>query len=284
MLDTHVNNPKSIKYYVKKFIEGRGSQLQKKVVLDVPAGNGVTTEILLKNGASVEPFDLFPEYFKVKDVECKRANIYEGLPVKNNHADMLICQEGIEHFSDHLKAFKEFNRTLKVGGELVMTTPSYSNLSSRFSYFLFESETNKQMPPNELTDIWMADQSITNEIYHGHIFLIGLQKLRTLGKLAGFNIKEIKFVRLSRESLILLPIFYPFIFLSSVLRYFRNMKKNPEIPKSIKAEVYKEQLQININPKHLLNKHTFIIFEKEKECQDVNFNFDSVMKSFSGVM
>lgn len=284
MIDSHINNPKSIKYYVKKFIDARGSELKNKIVLDVPAGNGVTTEILLENGATVEPFDLFPEYFKIKEVECKRANIFEGLPVKDNHADMLICQEGIEHLSDHLKVFKEFNRTLKIGGELVVTTPSYSNLSSRFSYFLFESENNKQMPPNELTDIWMANKSITNEIYHGHIFLIGLQKLRTIGKLAGFNIKEIKYIRLSRASLLLFPVFYPLIFVSSILRYFRNMSKNPEIPKSVKALVYKEQLEININPKHLLNKHTFVIFEKEKECKDVNFNFDSVMKSFTGVM
>lgn len=284
MIDNYINNPKSIKYYVKRFLDSRGSDLKNKIVLDVPAGNGVTTEILLENGAKVEAFDLFPEYFKIREIECKRANIFEGIPVESNHADMLICQEGIEHLSDHLKVFKEFNRTLKIGGELVVTTPSYTNLSSRFSYFLFESENNKQMPPNELTDIWMANKSITNEIYHGHIFLIGLQKLRTIGKLAGFNIKEIRYVRLSRASLLLFPIFYPIIFVSSLLRYRRNMKKNPEIPKEIKLKVYREQLEININPKHLLNKHTFVIFEKEKECKDVSFNFDSVMKSFTGVM
>ena len=47
---------------------------------------------------------------------------------------------------------------------------------------------------------------------------------------------------------------YPFIFISSYLRYFRNIKKHKEIPTSFKIEVYQEQLKININPKNLLRE------------------------------
>ncbi len=64
----------------------------------------------MENGANVEAFDLFPEYFMLKNIECKRANIIDKIPVADNYADMLICQEGIEHFSDQLKTFKEINR------------------------------------------------------------------------------------------------------------------------------------------------------------------------------
>ncbi len=160
MIDQHVNNPKSIKYYVKHYLENLRSELKNKVVLDIPAGNGATSEILLNMGAKVEPFDLFPEYFMLKTVECKRADISDKIPSDDHHADMIICQEGIEHFSDQLKAFKEFNRVLKDKGKLLITTPSYSSLSAKLSYLLFESETIKKMPPNEIDDIWMSDKSI----------------------------------------------------------------------------------------------------------------------------
>lgn len=284
MIDSHINNPKSPKFYVKKFLDSRKTELRNKIVLDVPAGNGATTELLLEMGAKAQPFDLFPEYFMLKNIECKRADIAKRIPVDDNYADMLICQEGIEHFADQLKAFKEFSRVLKPGGELLITTPSYSNLAAKFSYLLFESETFKQMPPNEIDDIWMSDKSVSDEIYHGHIFLLGLQKLRILGKLAGFNIKEIKYIRLSKGSLMLFPFFYPLILISSYIRYYRNIKKNKEIPKAYKEAVYKEQLKININPGNLVNKNTFMLFSKEKNPKDVDFRIESKVKLFGKIM
>lgn len=284
MIDTNVTNPKSPKYYVKRYLDSMKEELKNKIVLDIPAGNGVTTEILLENGAKVEAFDLFPEYFMLKNIECKRADIVDKIPTIDNYADMLICQEGIEHFSDQLKTFKEFNRVLKTDGKLLITTPSYSNLASKLSYLLFESENTKLMPPNEIDDIWMSDKTLTNEIYHGHIFLIGLQKLRMLAKLSGFKINEIKYLRISKGSLFLFPFLYPLILISSFVRYFRNLKKHKEVPKFYKKNVYSEQMRININPKNLLNKHTFIVFEKEKELNEVDFRLDNLMKSFNKIM
>lgn len=273
MINKHVLNPKSPKFHIKNFLINIKNDLKNKIILDIPAGDGATTEILVEIGAKVEAYDLFPEYFMLKDFECKRADIIDKIPVTDNYADMLICQEGIEHFSDQLKVFKEFNRVLKQKGELIITTPSQSNLASKFNYLLFESETSKLMPPNEIDDIWMADKNLTSEIYYGHIFLVGLQKLRIIGKLTGFKIKEIKYVRLSKGSLFLFPFFYPIIFISSYLRYFKNLKKNIDVPKEHKIKVYKEQLAINLNPSNLINHHTFIIFEKEKDLKDVDFRF-----------
>ncbi len=227
MIDDRINDKKSIKFHVKEFLESIKSELNGKKVIDIPAGSGSTTEVLLElvGGGSVEAYDLFPEYFMVKEIPCIRANITDGIPLDSNYADWVICQEGMEHFSDQLKALKEFNRVLKIGGKLLITVPSYSNLAAKISYLLFESETNKSMPPNELCDVWMLDKNITSEIYHGHIFLIGLQKLRTLGKLSGLNINTIKYVRLSKWSLFLFPFLYPLIFIHSYIRYFKNLNR-----------------------------------------------------------
>jgi len=284
MIDEYINNPKSIKYYVKGYLNSIKTELKNKIVIDIPAGNGATSEILKDIGAIVKPFDLFPEYFMFNDIECKRADIIDEIPVDENYADMLICQEGIEHFSDQLKVLKEFNRVLKNQGKLVITTPSYSHLSAKLSYLLLESEASQLMPPNEIDDIWMSDESITSEIYYGHIFLIGLQKLRVLGKLSGFKINKIKYVRLSKGSLVLFPFLYPLILLRSFLTYYKNIKKDKNLSMSSKKDVYKEQLIINISPKNLLNKHTFIIFEKEKNVIDINFRNESLMKPFNVIM
>ena len=106
-------NPKSIKYHVKKYLHKNKRRFQNKIFIDFPAGNGITTRILKEIGAKPFAFDLFPEYFNIKGLNCKRANIIEGLPVDDAFADYLICQEGMEHFSDQLASFKEFNRVLK---------------------------------------------------------------------------------------------------------------------------------------------------------------------------
>jgi len=284
MIDDHINNPKSIKFYIKEFIEKDKKKITEKTVIDIPAGNGATTEILLNIGAKVEPYDLFPEYFMLDSIECKRADITKGIPVNNQHADILICQEGIEHLSDQLAAFKEFNRTLKKDGLLLITTPSYSNLAAKLNYMFFESEISKKMPPNEIDDIWMSDSNITKSLYHGHIFLIGLQKLRTLGKLSGFKINQIRYTRASKGSLILFPIIYPLILIRSLMAYRRNINKKSTIPIEHRKSIYREQLSININPKNLINKHTFIVFKKEHDIGKVNFDKNGAQKPFNKIM
>ncbi len=281
MISEHINNPKSILYHVKKYLDRIAGELKGKVVVDIPSGKGATSEILMNHGAKVIPFDLFPEYFKLSSVRCERANIMDGIPMEDGIADMLICQEGIEHFSDQLYVFKEFNRILKPEGRLIITTPSYSNLAAKFNYLLFESETNRVMPPNEIDDIWMSDKALTNEIYHGHIFLVGLQRLRIIGMLAGLKIEEIKYVRLSKWSLFLFPFFYPLILFRSFLSYFRHMKKDKNLSINLKKKVYKEQLMINISPKNLLGKHTFIVYKKEKELSAVDFRNEKKIVQFN---
>jgi len=74
MIDEHINNPKSIKHYIKKYLENLKVELKHKIVVDIPAGNGATSEMLMNLGAEVKAFDLFPEYFMLKNIECKRAD------------------------------------------------------------------------------------------------------------------------------------------------------------------------------------------------------------------
>lgn len=276
----HTQNKKSIKFYVRNWIEKNRDKLKGKAVVDFPAGNGITSKMLLEAGAIVFPFDLFPEYFKQDNLVCQKADINEGLFLESNSIDFLICQEGIEHFADQLKAFKEFNRTLKIGGNLLITTPNYSNLQSRLSYFLNESEKfNSTMPPNEVDSIWMSQTTDKNEIYYGHIFLIGIQKLRLLASLNGFKIKECHPTRKKTTSFLLYLMYFPIIWLNSRMVFGKNCRKhqtsNPEA-----ITTYKEQFRLSISRKTLTHSHLMIEFEKISEIQDVASNLQSMHKTF----
>ncbi|HOI32867.1 MAG: class I SAM-dependent methyltransferase [Bacteroidales bacterium] len=275
------DNPRSIKYHVKKYLITNSKFFKGKKVVDFPAGNGVTSRILREIGAVPIPLDLFPEYFEIEGLKCERANIREGLPIEGNSVDALICQEGIEHFSDQYGALKEFGRVLKINGTLLITTPNYSNIRARLSYFLSESERfNSTMPPNELDSIWMSQQEITNEIYFGHIFLIGIQKLRVLAKLSGFRIKKYHFTRIKSTSLILLPFFYPFILLSNWIAYQKNIRKNKDYSLGIKKEVYGEIFKLGISPRVLVGGNLMIEFEKEQDFSTVAQGLRSRPKEF----
>ncbi len=275
------DNPRSIKYHVKQYLLNNAALFKGKKIIDFPAGNGVTSKLLKEVGATPIPMDLFTEYFELDDMECMRAEIRSGLPLEDKAADGMICQEGMEHFSDQFGAFKEFNRVLKPDGLLLITTPNYSNLRSKLSYLLSESERfNSTMPPNELDSIWMSQQNISSEIYFGHIFLIGIQKLRVLARLTGFKIREIHFTRAKTTSLILFPFFYPFILLSNWITYRKNLRKNKDYDERTKKAVYREVYELSISPKILVGGHLMVEFTKEKDATEVFNSLKSKHKEF----
>lgn len=275
------DNPRSIKYYVKRYLLKHQGLFKGRKIIDFPAGNGVTSRLLKEVGAEPLAFDLFPEYFTVNGIECNRANINTGIPLADKSADGFICQEGIEHFSDQFRALQEFNRLMKPDGILLITTPNYSSIRARLSYLLAESErSGSKMPPNELDSIWMSQQQITSEIYFGHLFLIGIQKLRVLAKLAGFKIKKVHITHIKLSSLVFFPLFYPFILLSNWMAYKKNMKKNRDCDLSVKKAVYREMLKLAINPKVLLSRNLMVEFVKEQDHQEVTRNLKSRHKEF----
>lgn len=278
----HEDNPKSIKYYVKRYILANQANLKGKTVVDIPAGSGVTTRILSEVGAKVEAYDLFPEYFTQTDIKCTRADLMQGLKIDSQYADVVFCQEGLEHFSDPAFAFREFSRILKPGGILVLTTPNYSSISSRLSYLFFESENHKrQMPPNELDSIWMSTENETRGVYFGHAFLIGIQRVRLFATLAGFDIKKILRTRSKGSAIIGFVFLYPLILFRSWLTYKKNMRRQKKIPFELRKKIYSELFRLNIKPGILLDGHLFIEFIKSADAPTVFQNLRRQHESFS---
>ncbi|MGD1841961.1 MAG: class I SAM-dependent methyltransferase [Thermonemataceae bacterium] len=278
---TYDSNPKSIKYHVKQYLTKHQDRLRGKKVVDLPAGNGITCQLVEELGGTAYAFDLFPEYFQYDKITCQQADVMQGVPLADAFADFVICQEGIEHFTDQYKVFREFNRILKKEGSLIVTTPNYSNLRAKLSYLLSESERfNSMMAPNELDSIWMSQRADQSKIYFGHIFLIGIQKLRVLAKLCGFKISHIQFTRVKTTSLLLLPLFYPFIYASNWISYWKGMRKNHTFTEAIKKETYQEIRRLNTDPKILVDGHLFVEFTKERELDEVQQHLKNQHQGF----
>jgi SAM-dependent methyltransferase len=250
--------PRDIKKTVEQWIRRSGEELKDKKIADVPAGNGFTSTLLSERGAQVLAFDLFPENFSAEGLHCDFADLSQGIPLANAALDMIVCQEGIEHIPNQPKLLGEFNRVLKTGGKLLLTCPNASNLKGRLSA-LGESEYfGKFLPANPLESVWCAQDG---KMYFGHVFLIGISRLRLFAHLAGFRLKKIHATRVNHTSLLLWPWLAPFIKLLTWKALWKYFRKNPGLDLESRR-ILTEVAALSSSRKVLLESHLFLEFEK----------------------
>ena len=256
-----------IKDLLPAMLRRRRAELAGKDVLDVPAGNGDTAQLLLELGARVTASDLYPEFFRYPAIECVAANLNGPLPFADASFDFVVCQEGIEHMPNQLHLFQELNRVLRPGGRAIITTPNYSNLRTRLSYLLLESEAYKLMPPNETDSVWAADHARTiHDVYLGHIFFANLTRQRVLAALSGLRIVEVHPTRVNYTSLFLLPFYYPWMRLLGWAARRRGLRRGA--PSARRPEVYAELAQLNRSLTVLTGGHLMVEYEKRLETPE----------------
>lgn len=253
-----------VKFLLNAYL--RTLDLKDKTVIDIPAGKGDTTEILHKQAAKSEAYDLFPEFFGIDGLSCQKADLAQKLPVAEKYADYVICQEGVEHLPNQFFPLQEFNRILKPKGRLILTTPSISHIRAKLSNLFIESEIYNRLPANELDSVWFLDGQ---EIYFGHIFLIGIQKLRVLAKLAGFKIVKIHKVKVSPSALLIGIFVYPLIVIFSLYAYFVSIRRLKNVDAVVKKKTCREILRLNLHPVIQFGKHLFLEFEKEVDYDKI---------------
>lgn len=273
MRKIYFSGSRDIKDLFHRVIEGRS--WKGLSALDFPAGSGETTEMLLKKGASVDAWDMFPEFFKVPQIKCENADLQKRFPSGDGVYDCAVFQEGIEHVPDQLFALKEFNRILKNEGRLFVTTPNYSNLRSRYAYFCFESETPKMLPPNEVESIWYGADA---RVYYGHIFSIGIARLRVLARLAGFKLVQVHPARINISSAIIGVFTLPLIVVKTFAIYRRALKKNKPLT-TAKEQLFKEIVALNLHPSILFGGHLIAEFSKETQASELKPFYDSIEKT-----
>lgn len=259
----HTCDWRSIKYHIAKFFEAEGSRFRGRSVVDLPCGAGLSSYHIAKAGGHPVSLDIFPEYFEIDGLQCQKADILKGLPLEDESVDDGFCEEGIEHFTDQFRALCEFNRVMKKDGFLFVTTPNYSSVLSRLSYALTESERwNNRIPPNELDTVKapLSGDRDGDEVYFGHVFLIGIIKLRVLARAAGFRLVKVHPTRIRNGSRLLFPFAYPFIYLANLR--IRNRMKRKHKSDTKRHEVYDELFHLGTSPRVLMASHLFVEFQK----------------------
>ena len=256
----------SIDKYVLPYIASLPDQ-GGKVAVDIPSGEGRASAMLARRGASVRAFDLFPEFTNVEGVHGEYADMNDGVPVADGEANFLICQEGIEHMPDKIALFREFNRALRQGGTLVVTTPNLSNARCRLWMALAESDSGRRMPVSEIDSLWFTEKE-TDRLYFGHLFLTNVQHLQTVCSITGFEIVERRRTAWSTSAVVFGILMYPFLALGSLLAYHAYKGKNTEIDADLRKSILWDRLKLNLASQTLFGKHIFWVLRKEKSVAE----------------
>lgn len=225
-----------------------------KKVVDLSAGRGYVSNLWKSKGAKIEAYDLYPDLME-HDIISKQIDLNKPFPIESNSSDFVLLMETIDHISEQKQLFDEISRILKPNGYLILTKPNNSNISGRMANLWLESERGNMFLPNEKSVIGYDD----HRIYMGRIFLIGINKLRTLAGISGLKIAKIYSNQLSFSSIF----YFFFIAIFFYLRTFLTLKK---VSKNTSEDVkiaLKEQYLLNQNPKILFHKHLILLIKKE---------------------
>ena len=246
---------------VARYLESM-PDLAGKVVVDIPCGDGRASAIFHRKGALVRALDLFPGAMRASGIVAEAADMSATLPLADASADVVLCQEGIEHVPDQLHLLAELNRVLKPGGLLILTTPSLSHMRARLAQLAFESDSLRRMPPNELEGILVAGSSV-DQLYFGHLFLRGVQHLRAIMALSGFKVRRRLWTDLTLSSLLMGVLLYPLLLPATAYTVIRHRLKQRGVPGPALAQIWREQALINLSPTTLFCRHVFWEMQKE---------------------
>ena len=121
---------------------------------------------------------LYPE---IKHI-YKKLNAYD-LDLKNSSVDILTFQEVIEHLEGAAQSIKEINRVLKIGGELILSTPTayyWRDMWQAFKYEMLKKYRKKNLPLSD--SVYFQEHE-----WNRHIYSWTPSTLYTLLKVNGFE-------------------------------------------------------------------------------------------------
>ena len=133
MLATDPISQLAIHTKVREVLEPLLSSLPKKI-LDAAAGNGYLTEWLISRGATVTPFDISREDWRVPAVQCRYSDFNQRIDADDDYFDISVSIETIEHLENPFQFIRELGRVTKPTGIVLITTPNVHSIRSRIKY------------------------------------------------------------------------------------------------------------------------------------------------------
>lgn len=170
--------------------------LTDKILLDAGCGTGWFSREAVKRGAIVYSMDLGENLLSKVKEKCSSNTIIGSvldIPFEDNHFDVIISSEVIEHVPEPVKAIQEFHRVLKPGGICVITIPN------RFWRFSVVIANVLKLRPYEGLENW-----------------IGWFQMKRI-------LRDTGFIRLKMVGIHLLP--FPIKFLHPLLDFFHRYNK-----------------------------------------------------------
>ncbi|MDX6612538.1 MAG: hypothetical protein QOD75_1724 [Blastocatellia bacterium] len=159
-------------------------------LLDVPAGEGALATRLIDSGFKVRCCDLYPEIFRLTNVEIQQGDLNATLPYDEASFDYITCIEGLEHIENPQQAVREFARVLRPGGHLITSVPNILNIEERMKWLL-HGHTSHFKPVTREYVACLREQLGNKEEMALHINAIGYSELRYMLEQEGFDIQKL---------------------------------------------------------------------------------------------
>lgn len=181
-----------------KVIEIIGKEPKGKV-LDIPTGTGALAMRLSKMGFEVYCCDINTSYFSVPNLKVEMGDLNQSLPYPDGVFDYITCLDGIEHTENPYNAIREFQRILRKGGKIFISTPNFLNIERRIR-FLFTGNFSKIPSHPVIKNIWRGDLSMA------HLSPLGYPLLKFIMEYYGFRILQLEKDRTKPKMIWLLPL------------------------------------------------------------------------------
>jgi ubiquinone/menaquinone biosynthesis C-methylase UbiE len=165
-------------------------QLPPGKLLDVPAGEGALATPLIEGGFDVRCCDLYPEIFRLANVEIKQGDLNHMLPYEDGSFDYVTCIEGLEHIENPQQAVREFARVLRPGGHLITSVPNIMNIEERMKW-LIHGYTSHFKPLTRESVAGIREQFPDKEEMALHVNPIGYSELRYMLERQGFDVVKL---------------------------------------------------------------------------------------------
>lgn len=127
-----------------------------KTALDAPAGHGALTQFLSEElKLQTTAVDLYSPQWMYPEVPLKTLDMGRPLPFPDQAFDLVICMEGLKHFTDISTAISEMARVLKNNGILFLTIPNDLCMQSRLRYVFdgfVDTDWRRPMEPGHINE------------------------------------------------------------------------------------------------------------------------------------
>lgn len=192
-------------------------------LLDVPAGEGALAVRLQRMGFDVFCCDLYPQIFRVPDLQVTGGNLDEKLPYRDDSFDFVVCVEGLEHIENPANAVREFKRVLKTNGKLIVSVPNILNIEERLKW-LFSGYTSHFKPLSQENLKAISREYGGIEEVALHVNPIGYSEVRFLLERNSFKLLKTYLDKPKKNS----RAFLPLVALIKLFGKFSSAKKRRE--------------------------------------------------------